>query len=87
MVYIPEAEQDNVTELLSSTVFAVSPEAVMCTFEGTAARKVNSANADQESLKAIDQNVLDNCSKTWKDPFRHTVELAKSIYALTLRVT
>ena len=57
---LPEAEQDSMTELLNSTVFAVSPEAVMCTFEGTAARKVNSANADHASSKAIsiDQETL-----------------------------
>lgn len=47
---MPEAEQDRVAELLNSTVFAVSPDfvaaLVMCTFEGTAARNRDSANAD-----------------------------------------
>lgn len=37
---MPDAEQVRVVELLSSTVFAVSPESVMVTFDGGAASQV-----------------------------------------------
>ena len=61
---MPEAEQLSVVELLNATVFAVSPESVMFTFDGGAARQVVNIDTSkpQQSLH-YNQLLCNNTAK------------------------
>ena len=43
---VPEAEHVSMVEVLSCTVFEVSPESLMCTSEGGAARNMHTSKRD-----------------------------------------
>ena len=56
---MPAAEQFNVVEALTATVFAVSPESVIFTFDGGAAREVINAGFSHSRLHAQCNSVKD----------------------------
>ena len=56
---MPAAEQVNVVEALTATVFAVSPESVIFTFDGGAAREVINAGFSNSRLHAQCHSVKD----------------------------